>query len=104
VNLDSELASAQATTTAIPVGRWTIPVAWTAPEPAPQELPEWEIPVDIPTINPEKKISWTELDQRVGCPVAWMLQRHGGLREGRRADVPNEYLLLGSVCEELLRS
>lgn len=103
VNLDSELAAASAATTAIPVGRWIIPVAWTVPESGPRELPEWEIPDDV-SIAPRKKLSWTELDQRVGCPVAWMLQRHGGLWEGRRADVPNQYVLLGTVAEQIIRA
>lgn len=103
VNLDAELAAATAATTAIDVGRWTIPVAWKAPEPSPRQLPEWEIPDDI-TITPRKRLSWTEVDKRVGCPVAWMLERHGGLWEGRRADVPNAFVLLGSVAEQIIRA
>jgi len=102
VNLDAELAAATAATTAVEVGRWTIPVAWKAPEPPPRQLPEWELPDDI-TITPSKNLSWTELDKRVGCPVAWMLERHGGLWEGRRADVPNAFTLLGTVAEQIIR-
>jgi hypothetical protein len=102
VNLDGVLAAATATTTEITVGRWAIPVAWTTPEPSPHKLPEWRIPVGIP-ITPPNQLSWTELDKRVGCPLAWMLERHGGLWPGRRADTPKEYALWGNVAERIIR-
>lgn len=102
VNLDAELAKADDKTPAVPVGRWTIPVAWTTPEPAPSPQPEWVIPDDI-AIHLRKHLSWTELDKRVGCPLAWMLERHAGLWPGRRADIPNDFLLLGTVAEQIIR-
>ena len=102
VNLDAALAAANSTTTSVPLGRWTIPVAWTNPELAPSPQPEWVIPDDI-TIRPRKHLSWTELDKRVGCPLAWMLERHAGLWPGRRADVPNDFILLGTVAEQIIR-
>jgi hypothetical protein len=102
VNLDAQLAAANDKTTAVPVGRWTIPVAWTTPEPAPGPQPEWVIPGDI-TIRPRKHLSWTELYKRVGCPLAWMLERHAGFWPGRRAEVPNDFVLLGTVAEQIIR-
>jgi len=102
VNLDAQLAQAHDKTPAVPVGRWTIPVAWTTPEPAPLPQPEWVIPNHI-AIHPRKHLSWTELDKRVGCPLAWMLERHAGLWPGRRADLPNEFILLGTVAEQIIR-
>lgn len=102
VNLDAELAAANHKTSAVPVGRWTIPVEWTTPEPAPGPQPEWRIPDDI-VIRPRKHLSWTELDKRVGCPLAWLLERHAGFWPGRRADVPNDFILLGTVAEQIIR-
>jgi hypothetical protein len=103
VNLDAELAAANDKTTGVPVGRWTIPVVWTTPEPAPSPQPEWVIPSDIKKIQPRNHLSWTELDKRVGCPLAWLLERHAGFWPGRRADVPNDFILLGTVAEQIIR-
>ncbi|MFI5297243.1 MAG: PD-(D/E)XK nuclease family protein [Polyangiales bacterium] len=69
-----------------------------------------------PLLLPEGRASWTiatgieapphlsptGLEQLVGCPLRWVLERRAGLREGSLASVPEGPILFGSLGHRLV--
>jgi len=67
----------------------------------PQSIREiWS--VDPALLSDRDTVSATELEDRLACPLKWVLRHRANLRPSSIAQLPNDYRLKGSFCHKIL--
>jgi ATP-dependent helicase/nuclease subunit B len=61
----------------------------------------WTVAPD--TLEPHGPLSATSLENLLGCPFQWALERQARLRRGRGVDLPSDSRLLGDFAHRLLQ-
>lgn len=58
--------------------------------------------VDPALLSDRDTVSATELEDRLACPLKWVLRHRANLRPSSIAQLPNDYRLKGSFCHKIL--
>ena len=69
-------------------------------QPAQPRRPVWEIPPDL--LSDRERVSATELQDRLGCPLKWTLNYQARLRSSNIAELPGDFQLKGIFCHSIL--
>lgn len=69
-------------------------------EPPPVTRPVWS--VDPKLLRDRETASATELEDRLACPLKWVLKYRANLRSSSIAQLPNDYQLKGTFCHAIL--
>ena len=62
--------------------------------------PLWS--VDPALLRDRDTVSATELEDRLACPLKWVLRHRANLRPGSIAQLPDDYRLKGNFCHRIL--
>ncbi len=79
---------------------WTTPlveVTLSAPIPSPAE---WIVPAGL--LRERETVSASELEIRVGCPLAWVFRYNAYLRYGTLQPLPSELLIKGNFLHQIM--
>lgn len=79
---------------------FTFAIESTAVESPPVVRPVWS--VDPTLLRDRDTASATELEDRLACPLKWVLRYRANLRPSSMAQLPNDYQLKGSFCHKIL--
>lgn len=69
-------------------------------EPPQPPRPIWS--VDPALLSDRDSVSATELEDRLACPLKWVLRHRAALRPSSIAQLPDDYQLKGSFCHKIL--
>lgn len=69
-------------------------------EPPQAIRPVWS--VDPALLSDRDTVSATELEDRLACPLKWVLRHRANLRPSSIAQLPDDYRLKGSFCHKIL--
>jgi len=67
--------------------------------PQPQRL-AWTVPLEL--LHDRETVSASELQDRLGCPLKWVLNYQAKLRPSRIAKLPEHHTLKGTFCHSVL--
>lgn len=87
---------------AVPISPWVIGRATLAVEREPSWLETIQLPPTA-ALPPRPTVSHSEVQKRLGCPVAWALDYSAKFRVPTSAAMPNEAISRGTVAERILR-
>lgn len=68
-------------------------------EPPQPQRPLWDIPKEL--IHDRKTVSASELQDRLACPLKWVLNYQAWLRSSPIARLPNDFQLRGTFCHSV---
>ena len=68
----------------------------------PPPLMEWKLPKEIPADRDQH--SYSELDQKLSCPLQWSMNYIARLKDGFLASIPDEGTLSGTFAHSVLES
>lgn len=83
-----------------PLAPFTFPLQTSDIEPAHGRRGHWEIPADL--IEDRDKVSASELQDRLACPLKWVLNYQAHLRPSAIARLPDDFQLRGTFCHSIL--
>lgn len=69
-------------------------------EPRQKVRPVWTIPAGL--LRDRTTVSATDLQDRLACPLKWVLHHQAKLRPSRIANLPNAHRLKGTFCHSVL--
>ena len=69
-------------------------------EPPQKPRPLWDIPAGL--LCDRETVSASELQDRLGCPLKWILNYQARLRPSPIAELPNDFQLKGTFCHSIL--
>jgi len=58
--------------------------------------------VDPALLSDRDSVSATELEDRLACPLKWVLRHRANLRPSSIAQLPDDYRLKGTFCHKIL--
>ncbi len=79
---------------------FTIPCSVFDAQPPPPRRALWSIPAGL--MSERTEVSASELEDRLACPLKWVLQYQARLRPASTAELPDEHRLKGSFAHRVL--
>jgi hypothetical protein len=80
---------------------WSGATVELAPTPVMSQRPAWKVPAQ--TLVPAGALSYTSLDDFLGCPFKWALRYQAQLKPGEGVDLPQGSRLLGDFAHRVLQ-
>ena len=68
--------------------------------PPPKLRPLWHVPAGM--LQDRSRVSASELQDRLGCPLKWVFTYQARLRPGSIAELPSDFQLKGTFCHSVL--